>query len=85
MEVWALEGHSAWHILDECLAIKSDEENLRIGFKDFVRGTHEKVQKVRTYLVEYFKENKYSQALRIERQAVPGERPSRVSEPSGDR
>lgn len=54
MEVWALEGHRAWHILDECLAIKSDVEDLRSRFKDFVRDTDEKVQKVRTSLMAYF-------------------------------
>lgn len=28
MEVWALEGHSAWNILDELLSLKSDAESL---------------------------------------------------------
>jgi len=29
MEVWALEGHSAWNILDELLFLKSDADSLR--------------------------------------------------------
>lgn len=38
MEVWALEGHSAWHILDELLFLKSDAEPIRLALIDQLRG-----------------------------------------------
>lgn len=38
MEVWALEGHSAWNILDEFLFLKSDDEKLRKRVVDFITG-----------------------------------------------
>jgi RNA polymerase Rpb2, domain 6/RNA polymerase Rpb1, domain 2/RNA polymerase Rpb1, domain 5/RNA polymerase Rpb2, domain 7/RNA polymerase Rpb2, domain 3 len=29
METWALAGHSAWHLLDDCLTVRSDDHRLR--------------------------------------------------------
>lgn len=29
METWALAGHGAWHLLDDCLTVKSDDRELR--------------------------------------------------------
>lgn len=29
METWALAGHSAWHLLDDCLTVRSDDRRLR--------------------------------------------------------
>ncbi len=37
MEAWALEGHSAWNILDELLSMKSDEEVLRQKIVEYAR------------------------------------------------
>jgi DNA-directed RNA polymerase beta subunit/DNA-directed RNA polymerase beta' subunit len=38
MEVWALEGHSAWNILDEFLSWKSDDENLRQQLMHYIHS-----------------------------------------------
>jgi len=46
MEVWALEGHSARHILDEFLFLKSDDEILRQRFLDLVQWQGEDRRKV---------------------------------------
>ena len=38
MEVWALQGHSAWNILDEFLFLKSDAEKDRPDFVKYLKG-----------------------------------------------
>jgi hypothetical protein len=38
MEVWALQGHSAWNMIDEFLFLKSDAERDRSHFVNYIKG-----------------------------------------------
>jgi DNA-directed RNA polymerase beta subunit/DNA-directed RNA polymerase beta' subunit len=53
MEVWALQGHSAWNMLDEFLFLKSDAEIDRSDFVEYIKGTCSDFQRKDCYQREH--------------------------------
>jgi len=65
MEVWALEGHSAWNILDELLFLKADDEGLRDQFAEY----RNMFAKSRKHAVEAFSKALQNKGLDLKHEA----------------